>query len=126
MKCDAGPLAWVFLVLGAALCQAGVKVEETAVTLPTYPPGPCDKNPVFYTGRVYQGAQGRIYSYPLCDVLRDEKVDKTYTSLVLANEYLEMSVLPEVGGRVDEAKSGYAAALRERPAMLWAKGMQGE
>jgi len=42
--------------------------EET-ITIPTYAPGPCDKNPIFYTGRVYQGAQGRVYPYPLQDVL---------------------------------------------------------
>ena len=94
------------MLAGASLCagvfsgQAAVRVEETTVTLPTYPPGPYDKTPVFYTGRVYQGAQGRVYPYPLQDVLRDEKVDKTYTSLRLENEYLEMSVLPEIGGRM--------------------------
>jgi tetratricopeptide (TPR) repeat protein len=92
-------IALLFLC-STAWCSAGVKVEETKVTVPTYPPGPCDKTPVFYTGRVYQGAQGRVYPYPLQDVLHDEKVDKTYTALRLENEYLEMSVLPEIGGRL--------------------------
>lgn len=98
-KCHLG---WMVLVVccGAAWSSEPVKVEETKVTLPTYPPGPCDKTPIFYTGRVYQGAQGRVYPYPLQDVLHDEKVDKTYTALRLENEYLKMSVLPEIGGRL--------------------------
>ena len=100
MKRCAKPLAGIVLGLVASFCQAAVTVEETTVTLPTYPPGPCDKNPVFYTGRVYQGAQGRVYPYPLQDVLHDEKVNKDYTALLLENEYLKMSLLPEVGGRL--------------------------
>jgi len=92
---------WVIgFCLVASLGLAGVNVVETTVTLPTYPPGPCDKNPIFYTGRVYQGAQGRVYPYPLQDTLHDEKVNKDYTSLRLENEYLSMSLLPEIGGRL--------------------------
>jgi tetratricopeptide (TPR) repeat protein len=108
----------------ASLASAGVKVEETTVTLPTYPPGPCDKNPVFYTGRVYQGAQGRVYPYPLQDTLHDEKVDKTYTSLQLENEYLQMSVLPEVGGRLfnlTDKATGFEVFYRQhviKPALI--------
>lgn len=93
-------LAGASLYAGVMVCQSAVRVEETTVTVPTYPPGPYDKTPVFYTGRVYQGAQGRVYPYPLQDTLHDEKVDKDYTSLRLENEYLEMSVLPEIGGRL--------------------------
>lgn len=92
--------AAIVLSLVASFCQAGVEVAETTVTLPTYPPGPCDKNPIFYTGRVYQGAQGRVYPYPLQDVLHDAKVDRTYTALLLENEYLKMSLLPQIGGRL--------------------------
>ncbi len=105
-------------------CLAEVKVEETTVTLPTYPPGDYDKNPIFYTGRVYQGAQGRVYPYPLQDVLHDEKVDKTYTSLVLENKYLEMSVLPEIGGRLftfTDKDTGFEIFYRQsviKPALI--------
>ena len=124
MKYVESPLGWGCLCLVAALCQAGVKVEETTVTLPTYPPGPCDKNPVFYTGRVYQGAQGRVYPYPLQDVLHDEKVDKAYTSLQLENDYLQMSVLPEVGGRLfnlTDKATGFEVFYRQhviKPALI--------
>lgn len=108
----------------AASGRAEVKVEETTVALPTYLPGPCDKNPIFYTGRVYQGAQGRVYPYPLQDVLHDEKVEKTYTSLRLENEYLEMSLLPEIGGRLfsfTDKDSGFEIFYRQsviKPALI--------
>ena len=62
------------VVLAAAVCLAGgVQMKEDKITLPTYAPGGYDKTPVFYTGRVYQGAQGRIYPYPIQDVLYDER-----------------------------------------------------
>ena len=61
------------LLLVASLGLAGVKVDETTITLPTYAPGGYDKTPVFFTGRVYQGAQGRVYPYPMQDVLHDVK-----------------------------------------------------
>jgi tetratricopeptide (TPR) repeat protein len=79
---------------------------------------------MFYTGRVYQGAQGRVYPYPLQDVLHDEKVDKTYTSLRLENEYLEMSLLPEVGGRLfnfTDKDTGFEIFYRQhviKPALI--------
>ena len=38
-----------------------VKIKEDSIVLPTYAPGGYDKTPLFYTGRVYQGAQGRVY-----------------------------------------------------------------
>ena len=117
-------LAAIVLGLMASFCQADVNVEETTVSLPTYPPGPCDKNPIFYTGRVYQGAQGRVYPYPLQDVLHDEKVNKDYTALLLENDYLKMSLLPEVGGRLfsfTDKDSGFEIFYRQsvvKPALI--------
>jgi hypothetical protein len=108
--------AAIVLGLVAPFCQAEVKVEETTVSLPTYQPGPYDKNPIFYTGRVYQGAQGRVYPYPLQDVLHDEKADKEYVALLLENEYLKMSLLPEVGGRLfsfTDKDSGFEIFYRQ-------------
>lgn len=99
-------------------------MEQGQVTLPTYPPGPPDKNPLFYTGRVYQGAQGRVYPYPLQDVLHDEKSEKTYTALRLENEFLTLSVLPEIGGRLfsfTDKATGYEIFYRQsviKPALI--------
>ena len=89
-------LALTALAASAALA-GGVAMEKKTITLPTYAPGGYDKTPVFYTGRVYQGAQGRVYPYPMQDVLFDGKADETYTYLTLENRWLHMGLLPEHG-----------------------------
>ena len=121
-----GAAFWAGWLLCGIVCLAAERVEvlQTTMTLPTYPPGPCDKNPIFYTGRVYQGAQGRIYPYPLQDVLSDDQVDKDYTALLLENEYLKMSLLPEVGGRLfslTDKATGFEVFYRQsviKPALI--------
>ena len=50
-----------------------------------------------------QGAQHRIYPYPVYDNLTTEKEDKTYTMVYLENEYVKIGILPELGGKIFEA-----------------------
>ncbi|MHC4187622.1 MAG: DUF5107 domain-containing protein, partial [Planctomycetota bacterium] len=80
-----------------------VKIYEKPLVIPTYEVGKPDPNPRFYTGRTYQGAQGRVYPYPMQDVLTDSRKDKTYKAVYLENEYVKVCVLPEIGGRVFSA-----------------------
>ncbi len=58
---------------------------------------------MFYFGRASQGAEGRVYPYPLYDTLTHEKADKTYRIVYLENEYVRIGILPEIGGRLFEA-----------------------
>ncbi|MCP4262085.1 MAG: DUF5107 domain-containing protein, partial [Planctomycetes bacterium] len=88
-----------FLVTPAHVDSA-VKIYEEPLVIPTYEVGQPDPNPRFYTGRTYQGAQGRVYPYPMQDVLTDIRRDKTYKAVYLENEYVQICVLPEIGGRV--------------------------
>jgi tetratricopeptide (TPR) repeat protein len=81
---------------------SGVRMWEESVVIPTYLIGDPEPNPMFYFGRNSQGAQGRVYPYPLYDTLTNKKVDKTYTMVYLENEYVRIGVLPEVGGRLFE------------------------
>lgn len=90
----------LFILCSPFLFAQSVKVEQKPLVLPTYEIGQPDINPIFYTGRVYQGAQGHIYPYPLFDLLTDNKVDKAYNALYLDNEYVNVCVLPEMGGRI--------------------------
>ena len=78
-------------------------IYEEKLTLPTYQVGEPDPNPRFFEGRVYQGAQGRIYPYPISDVLTDNKVNQDYKAVYLENEYIKVCVLPEIGGRIFSA-----------------------
>ncbi len=75
--------------------------EEDTV-IPTYLAGDPEPNPMFYFGRASQGAEGRVYPYPLYDTLTGKKVDKTYKMVYLENEYIRIGVLPEIGGRIFE------------------------
>jgi hypothetical protein len=59
-----------FFLINTALnlfSQEPVKIREEQITLPTYPNGDPDPNPMFYNQESYQGAQKRIYPYPIMD-----------------------------------------------------------
>ena len=83
-----------------APADSTVRIWEEPLVIPTYEVGKADPNPRFYTGRTYQGAQGRVYPYPMLDVLTDSRKDKTYKAAYLENEYVKICILPEIGGRV--------------------------
>ena len=59
---------------------------------------------MFLENRVYQGSSGVIYPHPIVERVSDEKTDKTYTAVFLENKYLEIMLLPELGGRVQMAR----------------------
>ncbi|MDR0431266.1 MAG: DUF5107 domain-containing protein [Tannerellaceae bacterium] len=112
------------LVVGQMLTAQQVKIEQKELVLPTYEIGQPDNNPIFFTGRVYQGAQGHIYPYPLYDILTENKVDKAYNALYLDNEYVNVCVLPEIGGRILSATdktNGYEIFYKQtgiKPALI--------
>ena len=93
----------VLFLLVTAGALAEVKIWEESVVLPTYKIGPADQNPRFYSGRVTQGAQGKVYPYPMWDVLTNEKSDRSYQMVYLENDYIKISVLPQFGGRIFSA-----------------------
>jgi tetratricopeptide (TPR) repeat protein len=110
--------------IGFSTLAQSVKIEQRPIVLPTYEIGAPDVNPVFFTGRVYQGAQGHIYPYPLYDILTDNKIDKSYNGLYVENEYINVCVLPEIGGRILSATdktNGYEIFYRQtgiKPALI--------
>lgn len=103
---------------------ADVRIWEEELTIPTYEVLEPDPVPRFYEGRVYQGAQGRIYPYPISDRLTDELKDKTYNAVYLENEYIKICVLPQIGGRIFTAvdkTNGYDFFYRQsviKPALI--------
>ena len=107
-----------------ALGAQEVNFKEDSIVLPTYAPGGYDKTPLFFTGRVYQGAQGRVYPYPMQDVLHDEKFDETYKYLTLENKWLQMGLLPEHGGHLlnfTDKDTGFEIFYRQhviKPALI--------
>ena len=86
-----------------AAAVAPVTVREENVVIPTYEADTPEPNPMFYFGRLSQGAQAPVYPYPIYDLLTNKKVDKTYKILWLGNEDIRIGILPEIGGRILEA-----------------------
>jgi tetratricopeptide (TPR) repeat protein len=103
---------------------AGVQVREETLRLPTYVAGEPEANPMFYFGRASQGAEGRVYPYPLYDTLTDLREERDYRLIVLENEFVRLGILPEIGGRLFEGidkGNGYHFLYRQhviKPALI--------
>jgi tetratricopeptide (TPR) repeat protein len=118
------------LVLGTlvlpplALAMSPVLLREVDEVIPTYLSGPPDPNPMFHFGRMSQGAEGRIYPYPLYDNLTNRRGEQTYRLVYLENEYVRIGILPEIGGRLFSAHdrtNGYDYIYRQhviKPALI--------
>ncbi|MGD2153169.1 MAG: DUF5107 domain-containing protein, partial [Gemmatimonadales bacterium] len=98
-----GPIVAALALACGCSGPGGVAVYEETLLIPTYEVGAPDHNPRFYAGRAYQGAQGRVYPYPMLDHLTDTRIEKPYKVVCLENEYVRVCALPEIGGRVFEA-----------------------
>lgn len=101
-----------------------VQCSEVDEVIPTYLAGDPEPNPMFYFGKVSQGAQGRVYPYPLYDSLTSTKTNKTYRIVYLENEYVRIGIMPEIGGRLFEGvdkSNGYPFIYRQhviKPALI--------
>lgn len=83
--------------------QSSVTVSEADVNIPTYLSAAPDPSPMFFFGRGTQGAEQRIYPYALYDNLTNKKSDKSYHLIYLENEYVKISIAPELGGKLFSA-----------------------
>lgn len=78
----------------SATAAAKVRAYTGQLELPTYP-WAAVKHPYF------RGTDGvNIYPYPMLDSLSREKTNRTYRTVVLENEYLRITFLPELGGKI--------------------------
>lgn len=74
------------------------------LTLPTYREPPAEQLPMFAENRVHQRSSGNPYPNRIVsDVDREHRENKTYTAIRLENEYLQLILLPELGGRIYSA-----------------------
>ncbi len=76
---------------------ADVKAYRGQMDIPTYSWWPAVKHPYFRgTDKV------NIYPYPMLDNLIRDKTNHTWRTVVLENEYLRVTFLPELGGKIYE------------------------
>ncbi|MAT69880.1 MAG: DUF5107 domain-containing protein [Planctomycetaceae bacterium] len=100
-----------------------------SLSIPTYPVGTPEKNPVFFEKRVYQGSNGKVYPLPFIDKVYDHPEPVCYQSARLENEYVRLVMLPEIGGRIfagqDKSNADYDFFYRQdviKPALVGLAG----
>ncbi len=89
-----------FSVLNNARESEPVQCRELQVVFPTYPTPAAEPNPMFLEKRVYQGSSGKVYPNPFTDHVSLEKSDASYRAILLENEFIQLMILPEIGGRI--------------------------
>lgn len=105
-----------------------VILRQEKIIIPTYEIAAYDKNPMFLDKRVYQGSSGRVYPHPVCEKVADVKTDKEYEAIFLENDYLEVMILPQIGGRIQrilDKTNGYDAVYYNeviKPALVGLAG----
>lgn len=92
-------------VLGLLLCPfltgwGQVKINEETMVIPTYKNGDPNPMPRFYEGKSHQGVQRRIYPYPYDDNMVNVKTDQVYNIIHVENEFIDLGIIPELGGRI--------------------------
>lgn len=88
------------VILGHASAQSKdtPRVWEAPLAIPTYELNPPNPYPALLD---WQRRKWRpVYPYPFLDSLGSEKTNKTWKAVYLENEYLKVTVLPELGGHV--------------------------
>ncbi len=88
---------------------ARATTREYRKTIRTYPFS--DPNPI--------AAVGRIYPYFRFDGYTDTPVDKEWTVVELENDYLKVTVLPEIGGKIWTRRREVHRAGRSSTTTTW-------
>lgn len=108
--------------------DASVRAWTEQVVIPTYLPAAPEVCPMFLDRRVYQGSSGRIYPLPFTDRIAESKTDRAWQVVWLENEYLQVMILPELGGRIHallDKTNGYDLIYRQsviKPALVGLAG----
>lgn len=106
-----------------------VIAQPEKIIIPTYRESPCEELPMFAENRVHQRSTGNPYPNKVVIKPREkEKFDKEYDAVRLENDYIELIILPELGGRIFSARdkrTGYDFFYRQhviKPALIGALG----
>ncbi|HEY6230328.1 MAG TPA: DUF5107 domain-containing protein, partial [Pyrinomonadaceae bacterium] len=91
----------LFTMMVHAAAQAAKdtpRVWEAPLVIPTYELNPPNPYPALLD---WQRRKWRpVYPYPFLDSLGSEKTNKSWKAVYLENEYLKVTILPELGGHV--------------------------
>lgn len=105
-----------------------VSVDVRNVSIPTYQVHEPERNPFFLEKRVYQGSSGKAYPLPFYNRVSEKKVDQEWEAIYIENEFIEVMILPQIGGRIHAARdktNGYDFIYRQdviKPALVGLSG----
>lgn len=85
----------VLLMIPSALNAQPVQAWRGSITIPTYELGPPDPDPAFPLN-----SSKDVYPYTMLDDLTDARTPKIWQAIYLENQYLKMTILPQLGGHV--------------------------
>lgn len=100
----------IILILHQSSLYADVRVTEDSLSIATYLVDAPNVMPRFYEGNTHQGVQRRIYPYPMNDNLTFDKEDRSYHIVRFENEYIDLGIMPDLGGRIfyaEDKTNGY-------------------
>ena len=92
--------------------DTGVRAWVEQMLIPTYERGPEDKNPPLlmdWRNPIHPGSS-IIYPYAMQETLFDRKAERSWQAYCLENEYLRVTFLPELGGKILDVFDSYAAS----------------
>ncbi len=108
--------------------MSSVNVVVKDVTIPTYTVHEPEQNPIFLEKRVFQGSSGKTYPLPFYNRISEKKIDQIWKAIYIENDFIEVVVLPQIGGRIFSAKdksNGYDFIYRQdviKPALVGLAG----
>lgn len=89
-------LGWLALSLSLVSCLTHAQAVHAWIgtsAIPTYKLGPPDPNPPFPLI-----SKNPVYPYTMLDDLSDHRVPVRYRAIYLENQYLKITILPQLGG----------------------------
>ena len=106
-----------------------VIAEEKRILIDTYPEAAQEDLPMFAENRVHQRTSGNPYpNKVVLEAQRDVREKREYTLLTLENEFIELGILPELGGKIwyaNDKKNGYGFFYKNnvvKPALIGVLG----
>ena len=106
-----------------------VTATEERMMIDTYPEAPREELPMFAKNRVHQRTSGDPYpNKVVLEAQRSVREKREYTVIRLENEFLEIAVLPELGGKIwyaRDKRKGYDFFYRNnvvKPALIGVLG----
>lgn len=111
------------------MATSKVIFTEEVVKIPTYQEGKTENLPMFAENRVHQRTSGNPFpNKVVLETYREERIEEEYTLLKLENEFIELAILPKLGGKIWYAKdkrTGYHFIYKNnvvKPALIGVLG----